>query len=164
MKKPTILSLMAVALLVGAPLNYAAWHEPPKQETDKPPSRETQQELTDAAEAIKNYTADKREEAAKKAQAALDALDTRIDALEKQIDKDWDKMNKAAREQARSSLKALHEQRVQVAEWYGGLKNSTASAWEDMKKGFSDAYKSLRQTWEKAEREYQQKDEKQNQK
>jgi phage-related minor tail protein len=110
--------------------------------------------VTDAAEAIKNYTVDKRDEAARKAKAALDALDVRIHALEARIDRNWEKMDKVSREQARSTLEALQKQRVEVAEWYGGLKNSTADAWEHTKKGFSDAYKSLRNTWEKADREY----------
>jgi small-conductance mechanosensitive channel len=160
--RPLILSLLTVTLLgIGT---AAAASEPPKEETGKPLATETRQELADAAEAVKNFTVEKREEAAKKAQAALEALDVRINALEKQIDRDWDKMDKAAREQARNTLKTLREQRVQVAEWYGGLKNSTASAWEEMKKGFSAAYKALRLSWEKAEREYQQKNEKKNQK
>ena len=75
-------------------------------------------------------------------------------ALERQIDRDWEKMDKVAREQARSTLQTLHKQRVQVAEWYGGLQNSTASAWENMKRGFSEAYKSLKLSWEKAEQKY----------
>jgi hypothetical protein len=78
-------------------------------------------------------------------------LDAHIDALEARIDKGWDKMSKTAREEARSTLKALRSQRVKAAEWYGGMKNSSIEAWEHMKQGFSDAYKSLQSAWEKAE-------------
>ena len=63
-------------------------------------------------------------------------------------------MNKAAREKARANLKALRKQRNEVAEWYGGLKASSADAWEHMKKGFSDAYKSLGDAWEKSAQEF----------
>lgn len=156
MKTHAFLSIMMTATLGMTPLAHAAQHEATEKAGDQPTTaKRVQQEVADAAEAIKNYTADKRDEAAKQAKAALDALDARISALETEIAKNWDKMDKAARERTRSSLKALHEQRVRVAEWYGGLKNSTAEAWEHTKKGFSDAYKSLRTSWEKAEREFQ---------
>lgn len=148
MKKRTTLSLITVALLGLAPPSHASQHE-----KDKTSAKAVRHEVADAAEAIKQYGADKRDEAAKKAQAALDALDARIEAMEARIDRNWDKMDKAAREQARSRLKALREERVEVAEWYGGLKNSTAEAWDQMKAGFSGAYTSLRRTWEKAETE-----------
>jgi hypothetical protein len=149
MKVHTILSLMTATLLCITPLSYAT-----EQESAKPSAAEVRQKLTDAAETIKNYSADKRDEAAKKAKAALDALDARIDTLEGEIDKNWEKMDKLAREQARGTLSALRKQRLKVAEWYGGLKGSSAGAWEDMKKGFSDAYQSLQHAWEKAEREH----------
>lgn len=155
MKKYTTLSLITVMLLGIAPLGYAS-----PDDNDKTTAKEVRQETADAAEAIKNYTADKRDEAAVKVRAALVALDARIEALEARIDKNWDKMDKAAREQARSTLKALRKQRVEVAEWYGSLQNSTASAWEHMKKGFTDAYGLLRRAWEKAEREYKEEDKK----
>lgn len=148
MKKILSLSLLGVMLLGVVPSLHAARHE------EKTTAKEVRHEVADAADSIRNYTADQRDEAAGKAKAALAALDARIDALEARIDRDWDKMDKAARVQARSTLKALHQQRVAAAEWYGGLQNSTAEAWEHMKKGFSDAYQSLRQSWEKAESGY----------
>lgn len=148
MTQRTILALISVALLGFAPPSPAAQHE-----KEKTSAKAVRHEVADAAEAIRQYGADKRDEAAKKAQAALDALDARIEAMEARIDRNWDKMDKAAREQARSRMKALREQRVEVAEWYGGLKNSTVEAWDQMKAGFSGAYTSLRRTWEKAETE-----------
>lgn len=150
MKRSTTPCLLAAALLGIVPSLHAAQHE-----TEETKAEAVRQEVADAAEAIKDYTADKRDEAAEKAKAALDVLDARINAMEKRIDRKWDKMDQAAREQARSTLQALREQRVVVAEWYGGLKNSTAEAWEQMKAGFSDAYEALRRAWERAEREYQ---------
>ena len=145
-----------ILMLPGmAPLGHAS-----PDGKDPATAREIRQESTDAGEAGKNNRDDKRDEAARKAKAALDYLDARIEALEARIDKAWDKMDQAAREQARSTLKALRKQRVETAEWYGGLKNSTAKAWEHMKKGFNDAYGSLRRAWEKAEREYQEEDKK----
>jgi hypothetical protein len=163
MNKHTILPLITVSLLGLSSVNYASEKASPAQETDKTSAKDVRQKVDDTAEAIKSYSAEKRDEAAKKAKAGLDALDTRINALEKQIDKNWDKMDQAARAQARDTLRALRERRVQVAEWYGGLKNSGPEVWEDMKKGFSNAYKDLKEAWEKAEQKYRD-DEKKNQK
>jgi hypothetical protein len=139
-----------LALLDLAPLSHAS-----QDENDKTPVKVVREKAADTAEAIKNYSVDKRDEAAKRAKAALDVLDTRINALEERIDKNWEKMDNAARGQARITLKALHKRRVEAAEWYGGLKNSTAHAWEHVKDGFSDSYKSLRSASEKAERDYE---------
>jgi len=150
-KKHTVISVIGVALLGIAPVCHAAPQE------DKTTAKAVGQQMADTADSIKNYTADQRDEAVKKAKAALAVLDTRIAALEARIDKDWDKMDKTARVKARNTLQALHQQRVAAAEWVGGLQNSTAEAWDDMKKGFSDAYASLQHSWEKAERGFREK-------
>lgn len=149
MMKPTILSLMAAAVLGVAPMSYANEQAPP----NKPTAEQVRQNLAKSAGAIKNYSVDKRDEAARKAKAALDMLDARIETLEDESAKDWIKMDKAARERARATMKSLHAERVKAAEWYGGLRSSSADAWEEMKRGFMDAYKSLQHGWEKAERE-----------
>jgi len=147
MMKHAILSLMTAALLGVVPLSYADVGAPVHQ----PSVEEVRQKMAETAEAIKAYGADKRDEAAKKAKAALDMLDARIETLEEQSAKNYLKMDKAARERSRATMKVLHAQRVKVAEWYGGLKNSSADAWEEMRRGFMDAYKSLQRGWEKAE-------------
>lgn len=121
---------------------------------EKTTAKEVKQEAQDLLEALKGYTADQRDEAIQKTKIALDDLDNRIDALETRIDNNWDKMNKTAREKARADLKALRKQRTNAAEWYGSLKSSSAGAWEQMKKGFSDAYKDLADAWEKVEKEF----------
>lgn len=41
-----------------------------------------------------------------------------------------------------------------AGEWYGGMKHSSAGAWNQMKKGFSDAYQSLYDSWKKATDEF----------
>lgn len=99
---------------------------------------EAKKETEDLLQTIGSYTADKRDEAVQKAKEGLNKLDERIDALEARIDKNWDKMNGAAREEARENLRPLRKQRNQVAEWYVNMKTSSAGAWNLMKKGFSD--------------------------
>jgi len=121
--------------------------------TDKTTAKEVKQEMQDLLQTLKGYAADQRDEAIQKTKTVLNNLDSRLDALETSIDNNWDKMDKAAREKARANLKALRKQRTELAEWYGSLKSSSAGAWEQVKKGFSDAYTALSDAWEKVEKE-----------
>jgi hypothetical protein len=49
----------------------------------------------------------------------------------------------------------LREQRARVQNWYQELKDSSASAWEKARKGFSDAYEALSEQWNNTEEELQ---------
>jgi hypothetical protein len=153
MKTHKILSLMTAATLSMGQLSYAAEHAPPKEESAKTSAEETRQIPADAAEEIMNYSADMRGEAVRKAKAALDALDAHINTLEGEVDSNWEKMDKAARDRARGTLRAIREQRIKAAEWYGGLINSSVNTWEEVKYGFLGAYKSLLHALDMAERE-----------
>lgn len=122
--------------------------------SDKTSINEVKQDTQDLLQTLKDYSADQRDEAIQKTKSVLENIDKHIDALETRIDNNWDSMNKAAREKARDSLKALHKQRTKVAEWYGSMKSSSADAWKHMKQGFSDAFKALYNAWEKSEKEF----------
>ncbi len=115
---------------------------------------DVKQETEDLVRALKGYTAAQRDEAMERTEQALEKLDSRINALENRMANNWDEMNTAAREKAQANMKALRKQRNEVAEWYGAFKNSSVSAWEQMKKGFLDAYQAIDDSWEKAKKEY----------
>ena len=123
--------------------------------SDKASINEVKQETHELIQALESYSAAQRDEAIQKSKAALDNLDKRIEALETRIDNNWDTMNETARQKARASLKSLRQQRIQVAEWYGSFKSSSDDAWEQMKKGFSNAYSAISDAWEKAEKEFE---------
>lgn len=142
------LLLLLIAMAGITPLSHA------ETSTDKASIDDVKQETDDLLQALQAYTAGQRDEAIKASKEALDKLDKRIDALEARIDNNWDKMDKAAREQARANLKELRKQRTKVAEWYGSLKSSSVNAWVHMKKGFSNAYSALQDAWEKSEKEF----------
>ena len=139
---------MLIAMLGIAPLCYA------DKSSEKTSIEDIRQETQELIQALKSYTADQRDEAIQKSKTALENLDGRIDELETRVDNNWDKMDKAAREKARNSLKEVRKQRTRVAEWYGSLKSSSEDAWAHMKKGFSDAYNALYDAWEKSEEEF----------
>lgn len=138
--------LMLIAGLGMTPACYA------DTSSDKTTISEIKKESRELIESLGAYSAERRDEAIEKAKAALDIMDKRIDVLEQDVDDNWDKMDKAAREKARASLKALHKQRTEVAEWYGSLKSSSADAWERAKNGFSAAYMAFHAAWEKSEK------------
>lgn len=136
-----------IATICFLPVSYA------QASDDKTTIEDVKRETQELISKIKGYTADQRDEAIKQTNQALKKLDNRIDALETTISNNWDQIDKAAREKAQNSLKELRKQRIELAEWYGGLKNSSGSAWEQMKKGFSDAYQNIIDAWEKVKRE-----------
>lgn len=139
--------LMLIAGLGMTPASYA------ETSSDKTSINEIKQQSQELIESLGAYSAERRDEAIEKAKVALDNMDKRIDVLEQNVDDNWDKMDKAAREKARASLKALHKQRTEVAEWYGSMKSSTADAWGRAKNGFSAAYMAFHDAWEKSEKE-----------
>jgi hypothetical protein len=96
---------------------------------------------------------EQRDEAIKKAKTALDDLDARIRRMERKLDGEWERMDQGARKKARATLDTLRRERNEAAEWYGGLKHSSAESWEQVKAGFVKSYEVLRQSFAKARKE-----------
>lgn len=147
-----IYALMLIGILGVATICYG------QAEDTSTSLKEVKKETHELLQTIGSYTADKKDEAVQKAKVGLDKLDKRIDALETKIDKNWGKMDEGARKKARENLRYLRKKRNYVAEWYGSMKNSSADAWDHMKKGFSDAYRALEEAWENSEKEFSPKD------
>jgi len=121
---------------------------------DKTTGKEVGKKVEDAGKAIGSYTIAQRDQAIKSARTALADLDARMRRMERKIDAGWDKMDAAARKKARATLSALHKERDEVAEWYGGLKHGSAEAWDEVKGGFVKSYEGLKQSFAKAATEY----------
>ena len=51
-------------------------------------------------------------------------------------------------------MKNLREQRNAIAEWYGALRHSSDSAWDNVKNGFVGAYRKLTDAFDKAENQF----------
>jgi peptidoglycan hydrolase CwlO-like protein len=150
MKGETMRKLIITALFtafIAVLVSPAAWAQSEKTDSAV---KEVKKETRELLNALKNYTAKQREEAVKHAEKAMDKMDRKIETLEDRIDSRWDKMDSEAREKARTALKKLREQRNTLSEWYGSFKNSSENAWDQMKNGFSEAYRTLSQSWEKA--------------
>jgi len=147
-KNTLILSMITVMTLCFMPIAQA------QSGNDTVTAQDVKKETQEVINTLQQYTADQRDQAVKEAKQALKKLDGRIDELESRVDNNWDKMTQAARQKARANLKALRQQKNELADRYGSFKNSSAGAWGQMKKGFSDAYQAMNDSWEKAKSEY----------
>lgn len=121
---------------------------------DKTSIHEVKQEMEEAANVIKNYSIAQRDEAVKVAKSTLDDLDAGIERLEDRLDEKTDRMDQAARQKARATLKALRKERNEVAEWYGSMQHGSTEAWQEIKTGFLKSYEVLQQSFDKAQQEF----------
>ncbi|NKE69450.1 hypothetical protein [Candidatus Manganitrophus noduliformans] len=136
------------ATLIGAFIFFLVM---PAFSADPPAGKkEVGQEVKEAVEAIKEYSADQKDEAVKKGKAVLDNLDGRIEQMESRIKREWDRMGDSARKTAKTSLEGIKNQREKVAEWVGSMKQSSSGAWEEVKKGFVESYETLSDSFDKA--------------
>ena len=140
------LRTFAVALCLLAPAAFAA--------DTKTTASDISKKADDTARAVKNYTVQQRDEAVKSAKAALDDVDARIRRFDRKVDEHWDHMDQAARQKARATQRALRHERDEVAEWYGGLKHSSAESWDEVKSGFVKSYEDLKSSFRKARSEF----------
>lgn len=112
------------------------------------------QEAEDLTEAIKSYSAEQRDEALREAKRAIETLDSGIESMQRKLDREWEQMDQSARQKVQASMRTLRSKRNELAEWYGGLKHSSAKAWEDVKKGFLRSYRTLGEAFEQAQNEF----------
>ncbi|TMH88618.1 MAG: hypothetical protein E6H42_11675 [Betaproteobacteria bacterium] len=147
------LAFSAQALALGALLATPALCVAADTPGGKATAKDVSRKADETSRAIKGYTVAQRDEAVTQAKAALDDVDARIRRMERKLDGEWDKMDGAARKKSRAALNALRRERGELAEWYGGLKHSSAESWEQVKAGFVKSYEVLRKSFAKARKE-----------
>jgi len=152
--KIRLLAFSVRALALGALLTVSPLSFPADTSGNKTTAKDVSRNVDETGRAIKNYTVAQRDEAIGKAKAALDDLDVRIGRMERKLDNEWDRMDQAGRKKTRATLNALRRQRNEAAEWYGGLKHSSAEAWEQVKAGFVQSYEVLKESFTKAGKEF----------
>ena len=147
--------LLACCLLLvpatGVPASHTAADE---DATGNPGLSQVKSEWADTIDALKSYSSAQRDTAVARAKQILDAMDTRIEQLETRIERQRDNLTESARESREATLRTLRTQRNEVAEWYGAMKHSSASAWESVKQGFIESYSVLSDSFGKAWSEF----------
>ena len=143
-------SLLILVLFAGVMAQAA--DKMPKEK--KPGMTEVKQKVGDAMEAIREYSIDQKNQALSKAREALDRMDRKMDELERRSHEKWQQMNKATREKTEEELRKLRKERNDIAEWYGGMKQSSAKSWNKVKKGFIGSYHSLEKSFDKISKRF----------
>ena len=141
----TLMILSFVLLFAGVSVSLAS----SAQKTGTT-AAEVKSDAAQTYDLLKRYTVEQRDEAVAAAEKMMTSLDARISELQHQLDSQWQDMSQAAREKTRATLDTLQKEREKVAEWYGGMRHSSASAWEDVKKGFANSYDQLKKNFSKA--------------
>ncbi len=152
--KTGLLSFAAFALFSGVvPGGYSAVYadDQTAPTVEKSTAENLQQEVSETAESIKKYTVEQRDEAVAEAKKQMNELDARIEHWQNQLDAKRDQMSQSAQENWQASIKNLQEQRNKLSEWFGGMKHSSVDTWENIKKGFSQAYSSVENSLQKAQ-------------
>ncbi len=144
------ISLVIGVLLTGLFALTPAMGSEHMPETKHYTEEEVQQKWSEAMDALKNYSAERRDEVMADIDSAMQATDARLQELETATEAQWDEMSEAAQEQSRETMANLRQQRRELSEWYGAAKYGSADAWEEIKNGFSGAYDQLSDSAKKA--------------
>lgn len=117
---------------------------------EQAPNREVKQEVNEAVESIRSYSYERRQEAMAVARRSMDELDAQFDKLQAQSSAQWTAMSEATRTRSQRTAEALRRQRNALSEWYGGMRQSSSAAWEEVKAGFIASYHDLSTAMRKA--------------
>lgn len=147
-------AVLALALAGGAgiPAWAAQSHDPmtTEQTADASAAEKAKMEISEAMDAIGDYTAEQREDALAAAREAMQDADAQIDRIDASLRDNWGEMSEEAREKAQASLHELREARYALSERYGELKAGASDTWDDLKAGFASAWSSVSQAWDAA--------------
>jgi hypothetical protein len=138
----------------------AASQEAPPPEPGKTQREQVRQEVDEAVDAIRDYSADRRDEAVARARESAEDADRRIDALEAQMGPRWNAMSDAARTRSQQAMTELRQRRNELSEWYGGMRHGSEAAWSEVRAGFVKSYHDLEEAMRRARGEFEEEQEK----
>lgn len=110
--------------------------------------------LKELIASLKKLSSEQKDEAIKKANQAIDEMDASIKKLEKTIDTKWNQLDKQAKKDTKQKLAELRKKRTELVEWKDRMRESSKDAWQEIKKGFSEASGSLYRAFIKAKEEF----------
>jgi hypothetical protein len=110
------------------------------------------QTSTSTTEAIKNYSVEKKNEAAAHSKKLVSDFDTKIKDLETQISKDTSAAGADAKRQGKElkELTDLKAARAQAAKKADEMGKASAESWNGAKQAFADSYKDLQKAYDTA--------------
>jgi hypothetical protein len=110
------------------------------------------QTSTSTTDAIKNYSVEKKNEAAAHSKKLVSDFDTKIKDLETQISKDTSAAGADAKRQGKElkELTDLKAARAQAAKKADEMGKASAESWNGAKQAFADSYKDLQKAYDTA--------------
>jgi chromosome segregation ATPase len=133
-----------VAATFGAFLIHAA---PALAQTS---AKDVAKKTGEAAEAIKEYTLDRKDDAVAYARKLVSELEAKINELETQVSRAAADAQKKAQEE----LTELKAKRAKASQKLSELGQATSASWDRVKQGFADAYQDLHRAYERAAAEF----------
>jgi len=112
--------------------------------------KDVKQKAGETAEAIRDYTVERKDQAVAHARKLSNDLEVKIKELEA-------KASRASGEtkvKAQQQIDELKQKRDQAQKKLAELKEASAASWDAAKTGFADAYRDLRQAYDKAAGEF----------
>lgn len=111
---------------------------------------DVQTEISEALDAIGEYSQQERDAAIKTVYDNLERIDAEIDRLEHSARENWADMSQAARDRTSETLRKLHERRNRLSEMYGAMAEGTEAAWGKVVTGVKEAWNELEMAWDAA--------------
>jgi len=133
-------TLAAAALLLGSAL-------PARSQTT---TKDVSDKASDTADAIRDYTIDKKDEAVAQARKLASDLDGKIRDLEAQVSRQTGDAKAKSQEQIRD----LKAKRAEAGRKINELTRASKASWERAKEGFAKAYRDLAESYDKAAAEF----------
>ena len=130
------LLILALAVILTVPAPALA------QTTGK----DVKQKTGEAAEAIRDYTVERKDQAVAQARKLSGDLEKQI----KQLETKASRATGEAKTTAQKQLDELKDKREQTRKKLAEMKDASAASWDAAKHGFVDAYRDLRQAYDKA--------------
>jgi thiamine biosynthesis lipoprotein ApbE len=124
-----------------------------KDNAVKTEAQEGKEKTKDTMVSVKSYSVEKKDEAMKKAQEALDDLDARIDMLQKDMEKQRQKWSKKITQKKEEELGELKKMRAELAKHYEEFKAASGEAWEKTKDAFVNGYQKVEKALSKLRKE-----------
>ncbi len=141
---PIACELRLAIAMIGLALISAPAAAEKGGDTGASPTAELQQESADALDALADFSAEQKEQAADTARGLVERLDQRIQALRRDLENNWDDMDEARRRRQEAMIESLARQRDELKDQLSGLAERSGAAWEELKSGFVRSYRALK--------------------
>lgn len=150
----TVACMCAAAFAVWLPVAMAQEPPPSSADTEREQRQEMRKEVSEAVDAVRNYSVERRKEAVAEARRAMEETDRRAERLQARIVERWDRMDATARDRSQAAMADLRQRRNAMAEWAGGMQHGSREAWDEVKAGFVRSYHDFQAALDRARAQF----------